>query len=91
MNRIYTKVCDSLKEENSILSKVTLNTLTNSNVYSIVVEDGRFWFEFNEIGYVLNEAIYIYLIKFIERKFGYKFILDDWEHFFSKLWRTIIR
>ena len=76
MKSIYNDVMKALKEEETKIAQKAFNVLDDERIAGIVEKDGVFWFEAYQSGNDCPQYIYEYLIKFIKRKFGIKYLSE---------------
>lgn len=74
MNSIYINVYDMVANEKTKIGTKAFNILDREGIADIVSRDGVFWFEFYTVGNNCPNDVYDYLVKFIKRNFGIKYI-----------------
>lgn len=73
-NSIYMKVYDMVSNEKTKIGARAFDVLDREGIADIICRDGVFWFEHYQIGNDCPNAVYDYLIRFIKRNFGVKYI-----------------
>lgn len=76
MQSIYKEVYQLLKTEKTKISQKAYNVLDREGIADIIKNKNVFWFESYTIGNDCCNAVYSYLIKFIKRKMGLKYLYE---------------
>ena len=77
MNKsIFNKVYEVLKAEKTKIGQRAFNTLDREDIADIRENNGIFYFEFYASGNNCSNSVHDYLVKFIKRKFGFKYLYE---------------
>ena len=76
MTSIYEKVFYLLEKETTKISRKAFDILSQESIADIVESDKVFWFESYSYGNACPNYIYDYLVRFIKKKLGLKYLYE---------------